>query len=88
MYNVIEYSDNYWRILGSLWQQYRDEPALTDGGAIANFCAAHSIASFEFKQKITRVAGDNGTKNVEIMVPLKLILINVCYLMILNQQHL
>ena len=26
MYNLIEYSDNYWNISGSLWQYYRDDP--------------------------------------------------------------
>ena len=29
MYNSIEYSDNYIKTSGSLWQYYRDEPALT-----------------------------------------------------------
>ena len=26
MYNLIEYSDNYFKTSGSLWQYYRDEP--------------------------------------------------------------
>ena len=26
MYNLIEYSDNYVKTSGSLWQCYRDEP--------------------------------------------------------------
>ena len=26
MYNLIEYSDNYLKISGSLWQYYKDEP--------------------------------------------------------------
>ena len=26
MYNLIEYSDNYAKTLGSLWQYFRDEP--------------------------------------------------------------
>ena len=26
MYNLIEYSSNYSKISGSLWQYYRDEP--------------------------------------------------------------
>ena len=71
MYNLIEYSDSYSKTSGSLWQYYRDEPALTNAGAIANFDAADNIALFEFKQKITGVTGDDGTTNVEIMVPLK-----------------
>ena len=29
MYNSIEYSGNYIKTSGSLWQYYRDEPALT-----------------------------------------------------------
>ena len=30
MYNLIEYSDNYSKTSGSLWQYYRDEPFLDD----------------------------------------------------------
>ena len=29
MYNVIEYSDNYWKTSRGLWQYYRDEPNAT-----------------------------------------------------------
>ena len=34
MYNLIEYSDNYSKTSGSLWQYYKDEPNnnLTDSG--------------------------------------------------------
>ena len=62
MYNLIEYSDNYSKTSGSLWQYYRDEPALTDAGAITNFHAADNSALFKFKQKITGVTAANGTK--------------------------
>ena len=44
---------------------------MTNAGAIANFHAADTSASFEFKQKITGVTGDDFTKNVETMVPSK-----------------
>ena len=71
MYNVIEYSDNYSKTLRSLWQYYSYEPALTDTSAIANFHAAGNSASFKLKKTTTWVTGDDGTKNVEIMVPLK-----------------
>ena len=27
MYNSIEYSNSYWKITGSLWKYYRDEPS-------------------------------------------------------------
>ena len=44
---------------------------MTDAGAIVNFSAADNSALFKFKQKITRKTAAGGTKNVEIMVPLK-----------------
>ena len=62
MYNLIEYSDNYSKTSGSLWQYYKDDP---------NNNLADS-ESFKFKVKITGttpVAGN--TKDVEIIVPLK-----------------
>ena len=71
MYSLIEYSDNYSKTSGSLWQYYRDEPTLTNADAITNFHAADNSASFKFKQKITGVTDDDSTKNVEIMVSLK-----------------
>ena len=74
MYNLVKYSDNYSKTSRGLWQYHRYYPALTDGGAIAEFSAANKSASLKFKQKITGVTvvtGDDSTKNVEIMVPLK-----------------
>ena len=62
MYNLIEYSDNYAKTSGSLWQYYRDEP---------NDNLANS-KSFKYKIKITGKTPDNSNeKDVEIMVPLK-----------------
>ena len=62
MYNLIEYSDNYLKTSGSLWQYYRDEP---------NNNLADS-ALFKFKVRITGKTPNNGNeKDVEIMVPLK-----------------
>ena len=69
MYNLIEYSDNYSKTPGRLWQYYRGEPTLTDPGAIDNFPG--NSASFKFKQKLTGKTGNNGTKDVKTMVPLK-----------------
>ena len=69
MYNLIEYSDNCSKTSGSLWQYYRDEPALTDAGAPDN--SSGNSVLFKYKQKITGSTGNNGTKNVEIMFPLK-----------------
>ena len=62
MYNLIEYSAKYSKTSGNLWQCYRDEPALTDAGAIANFHEANNSASFKFKQKVTGKTADGGTK--------------------------
>ena len=62
MCNLIEFSNNYAKTSGSLWQYYRDEP---------NDNLADS-ESFKSKIKITGKTLDNGNeKDVEIMVPLK-----------------
>ena len=62
MYNLIEYSDNYSKTSGSLWQYYKDDP---------NDNLANS-ESFKFKVKITgNTPNDGNTNDVEIMVPLK-----------------
>ena len=71
MYNVIENVAKYSKSSGSLWQYYREERAMTDVGAIADFSAADNSASFKFKQKITGATDNHGTKNVEIIVSLK-----------------
>ena len=52
MYNLIEYSDDYSKTWGSLWQYYGNEPTVTDAGFIANIHAADDSASFKFKQKV------------------------------------
>ena len=37
MYNLNEYSDNYSKILESLWKYYRGEPILDNTDNIVNF---------------------------------------------------
>ena len=37
MYNLIEYSDNYSKTSGSLWQYCKDMPTVYNNNAIANF---------------------------------------------------
>ena len=69
MYNLIEYA----KTTGSLWQYCKDIPAQN---ANANdesitFDANNLTDSFKFKEKITGQTGNDGTKDVEIMVPLK-----------------
>ena len=71
MYNLVEYSDNYSETTGSFWQYYKDIPAVDNNNAIVNFAENNLTESFNFKVKFTGQTGDDGTKNVEIMVALK-----------------
>ena len=71
MYNLKEYSHNYSKTSGRLWQYCKDIPAVNNNGNIVEFNGANATDSFNFKAKITGETGDNGTKEVEIMVPLK-----------------
>ena len=62
MYNLIEYSDNYAKASGSLWQYFVDDP--DDDMNLSE--------SFKAKTRITGKSPNNDNeKNVEIMVPLK-----------------
>ena len=62
MYNLIEYSGNYAKISGSLWQYFRDEP----NDNLADY------ESFRSKIKITgKTRNNKNLKDVEIMVLLK-----------------
>ena len=62
MYNLIEYSDNYSKTSGSLWQFYKDEP--NDN--------LENSESFKSKGKITgNTPAGRNTKDVKIIVPLK-----------------
>ena len=62
MYNLIEYSGNYSKTTGSLWQYYKVDPNNN----------LKKSESFKSKIKITRKTPSAGnTKNVEIMIPLK-----------------
>ena len=62
MYNLIEYSDNYAKTTGSLWQYFRDEP---DDNI-------EDSESFKSKIKITgKTPDDDNEKDIEMMVPLK-----------------
>ena len=62
IYNLIEYSDNYSKTSGSLWQYYKNR---------SNYNLTDS-ESFKSKVKTTGNApADGNTKDVEITVPLK-----------------
>ena len=71
MYNLTEYSDNYAKTTGSLWQYCKDIPARNNNNEITEFTGGNTTDSFNFKAKITGQTGDDRTKDVEIMVPLK-----------------
>ena len=71
MYNLIEYSDNYSKTSGSLWQYCKEIPAIDNDGDIVDLNGVNATESFNFKTKITGQININGIVNVEIMVPLK-----------------
>ena len=78
MYNLIEYSDNYSKASGSLWQYCKEISTVNNDGDIVDFNGANATDSFNLKTKITcQTAGNNNNGNiagrvdVEIMVPLK-----------------
>ena len=71
IYDLTEYSDNYSKTSASLWQYRKGIPAVDNNNAIVNFAENNLTDSFNFKVKMTGQTGDDGTKNFEIMVPLK-----------------
>ena len=72
MYNLIEYSDNYSKTSGSIWQYCKEIPAVNNNNGIAIFNGANDTDSLNFKSKIIGKTSDDGDiENVEIMVPLK-----------------
>ena len=73
MYNLLEYSKNYKKTTGSLWNFYRDEPIST----IGDNTITHSILnseSFVYKASFMEngLTHDDLTKNdIQVVVPLK-----------------
>ena len=57
MYNLIEYSDNYSKTSGSLWQYCKDIPAVDNNNAIVNFAENNFTDSFNFEVKIIGQTG-------------------------------
>ena len=47
--DLIEYSDHYLKALASLWQCYRDEPALNAAGSSIDFSDNNNSISFKFR---------------------------------------
>ena len=55
MYNLIEYSDNYSKTSGSLWQYCKEIPAVNN---------ANATDSFNFKTEVTGKTNNDGIINV------------------------
>ena len=60
IYNLIEYSDNYSKTSGSLWQFCKEIPAVNNNGGIVDFNGANATDSFNFTTKITGQTDNNG----------------------------
>ena len=83
MYNLLEYSKNFRKTIGSLYNYYRDE--LTNDGHDNNFDNRNVVNSeaFKYKNKITGNTynldagaqgydvNKNGTQKIELAIPLK-----------------
>ena len=70
MYNLIEYSGDYMKISGLLWQNYRNERFIYGNGVIIDVPDDSNSASFKYKQRITGQRGNDETKGIQIMAPL------------------
>ena len=70
IYNSVKYSGICSKT-GILWEHYRDEPSLESNSNTNDFSANNNSILLKFKGKIKGQTGKDGTKDVEIMVPLK-----------------
>ena len=75
MYNLLEYSKNYEKTSGSLFNYYKDEPkehTIGDGDNAINISIRNS-ESFDYKTKIVEslAAGELEKDDVAIAIPLK-----------------
>ena len=68
-----------------MWQYCKDIPAVDDN-AIVNVAENNLTYSFNFKAKMTGQTGDNGTKNIEIMVPLKYLYWRTLEMLLINYE--
>ena len=83
MYNLIEYSDDYSKTSGSIWQSCKDIPAVNDNGNIVKFNGTNATDLFNFEAKVTgqtdsfnfeakvtdQTRDDGRIEGIEIMVP-------------------
>ena len=73
VYNFLEYSKNYRKTTGSLWNYYRNKPNRGIGGENNNVnYSIKDSKSFDYKTSTTaKLEGNNTEKKVEIIMPLK-----------------
>ena len=65
MYNLIEYSKNYSKTRGSLWNYYRNEP---NSGAVGNInYSIKESKSSDYKTRITGRLEGNDTENKKLV---------------------
>ena len=83
MYNLIEYSDDYSKTSGSIWQSCKDIHAVNDNGNIVKFNGTNATDLFNFEAKVTgqtdsfnfeakvtdQTRDDGRIEGIEIMVP-------------------
>ena len=71
MYNLLEYSKNYRKAIGLLYNYYRDE--LSDDADDNQFNNIKIVNSntFKYKNKIIDNTNNQGTKDIELAIPLK-----------------
>ena len=87
MYNLIEYSNNYSKTSGSLWEYDRDEQVLKGNGTVIDFPSDNSnnFVLFKIKIKVASKIEYDSTKDVRTMAPVKYLsnflenLLNVIY---------
>ena len=73
MYNLLEYSKNYRKTIGSLYNYYRDELSDNtnpDNNQFNNIKVVNSN-TFKYKNKIIDNTNNAGTKDIELAIPLK-----------------
>ena len=73
MYNLLEYSKNYRKTIGSLYNYYRDDlsdDANPDNNQFNNIKVVNSN-TFKYKNKIIDNTDNQVTKDIELAKPLK-----------------
>ena len=71
IYNLLQYSKNYRKTIGSLYNYYRDE--LSDDADDNQFNNIKIVNSntFKYKNKIIDNTNNQGTKDIDLAIPLK-----------------